>query len=450
MRYAAAINQSHRVVFGSILIFFSLLLIAGTWTIPFVFESSSMLYKFGFKKVFLRSGKIVGITAAMLLFFQVLLVSRFKILDRIYSLNRTHVLHRVNGIAIVMLVLLHPILIIAAEGFTLFPFEKRYWPEILGVVVFVMISGTVTVAAWRSFFGLAYHVWLRAHRFGTIIVIATTSIHILFVSETFQTGIPRALIIVTICLNILIIIRLWYRRFFPMKRKFIVSDVTLTGTDAHAIELKPDNTEIFQYLPGQFAFITPVSENIPKEEHPFTISSTPTRLDKLQFTIRSIGDWTSQIEGLQPGDPVFIDGPYGIFSYLAFSGNDPVIMIAGGIGITPVLSMLRFMADENDQRSILLIWSNKTSESIVLPETFEELRIRLKNFKIIHIITRPKDGGGRRIRLDQEKLDQLLRGYSRQSRVFICGPPAMMKHTSIALKTIGFKSARIHMEKFQF
>jgi predicted ferric reductase len=450
MKSATAFTPKTRNVLGTLCIFLVLVLMAGAWTLPFVFESMTMYYKSGLDKVLLRSGKVVGITAAMLLFFQVLLVSRVKILDKIFALNRLYNFHRINGITIAVLALLHPLLILGSEGFTLFPFEKRYWPEFLGIGLFVVILGIIATSNWRMVFGLAYNVWLRLHRPITMVAIASVSIHILFVSETFESGLPRALVLVAAGLNTLLIVRLWYCRLFPGKRKLIVSGVTPAGKHAQVLELRPVDGPIFPYLPGQFAFITPASANLPREEHPFTLASSPSRPDTLQFVIRSLGDWTSKIDRLQTEDTVFIDGPYGLFSHKAFAEDDPLILIAGGIGITPMLSMLRFMVDANDQRSVLLIWSNKTQASIVLPEEFEDLQRRLQNIKIIHVITRSESGIDAEGRLDRAKLDRLLEGYSRKSRIFICGPPGMMQAVSRALQSAGFMAARIHIEKFQF
>jgi predicted ferric reductase len=123
MNSSAVFTLRTRIVLGGACIFLALLLIVSVCTIPFVFESSSILYKFGINKTFLRSGKVFGVTAAALVFFQVLLVSRLKILDRIFSLNRIYIFHRINGMVIASLALMHPILVLAAENFTIFPFE---------------------------------------------------------------------------------------------------------------------------------------------------------------------------------------------------------------------------------------------------------------------------------------------------------------------------------------
>lgn len=438
-----------RIALGGICIFLSFLLIAGAWTIPFLFESSSIHYKIGLDKTLLRFGKVLGVTAAVLVFFQVLLVSRFKFLDRIFSLNRMVILHRMNGLAIAFLALLHPIFIIAAENFTLFPFEKRYWPEFLGVCLLFLIQIIATTANWRLIFNIAYNTWIRFHRLGVLVVITLMTIHILFVSETFKSGLPRKLVFVAACINLTLLLRIWFRRFFPGKRRYVVTNVEPAGKDAYSVDVRPYGGHVFDYIPGQFAFITPVSAHVPKEEHPFTLSSTPSRPDTLKFVIRSQGDWTSKINRLKPGETVFIDGPYGLFSHMVLSDSEPIIMIAGGIGITPMLSMLRYMADKDDTRRILLIWSNKTSEHIVFPEEFQGLQHRLQHIKIIHIFTQA-DGGGSEIgRLDQAKIEKLLQGWSRRLNVFICGPFGMIKEMTRAVKKIGFSTAKVYKEEFK-
>lgn len=449
MKSPAVLTLRIRILLGGTCILLALLVIAGAWTIPFVFESPSIRYKFGMDKLLLRSGKILGVTAAALVFFQVLLVSRLKFLDRIFSLNRIYAFHRINGIVIASLALSHPILVIAAENFTFFPFEKRYWPEFLGVGVLTFILVIVTTANWRLFFGFAYDRWLRFHRLGTLSIIVLMIIHILFVSETFKSGFPRALVFTASGITLLLILRIWWRRFFPGRRRFLVANVEPAGKDAYSVDVRPYDARGLDFIPGQFAFITPVSADVPKEEHPFTIASAPSRSEALQFVIRSIGDWTGKINRLKSGESVVIDGPYGLFSHMSVPEKEPVVMIAGGIGVTPMLSMIRYMADVDDKRQILLIWSNKTTEHIVFPEEFKKLEHRLQNFQLIHVITRDREDDHEKGRLDQRKLERLLKEWSRKSTVFICGPVGMMKEMSRALTKIGFSSARVYKEEFK-
>ena len=445
----AVLTLRLRILFGGACILLILLIVAGAWAIPFVFESPSIYYKFGTGKTLLRSGQILGVTVAVLVFLQVLLASRVKFLDLIFSLNRIYGFHRINGIVIASLALFHPILIIASDNFTFFPFEKRYWPQFLGIGVLTLFLIIVTTANWRLFFGFAFHNWLRFHRFGAVTIIPLMFIHILFVSGTFKSGFPHTLVFFVFGLICLLLLRIWYRRFFTGKKRFSVANVEPAGRDAYAVGVSAHGGRNLDYMPGQFVFITPVSAEVPKEEHPFTIASTPSRPPVLQFVIRAVGDWTDKINRLKPGESVFIDGPYGRFSHMTLSENEPMVMIAGGIGITPMLSMLRYMADVGDRREILLIWSNKTTEHIVFPEEFKNLENRLRHFRVIHVITRDREDDYESGRLNQIKLEKMLNGWSRQSKVFICGPFEMMKDIIRALKKIGFSSAGVYKEKFK-
>jgi predicted ferric reductase len=315
------------------------------------------------------------------------------------------------------------------------------------VLSFILVL--MTTANWRLKFNFAYDKWLRFHRIGTPAAIVLMVIHILFVSETFESGPPQTLVLLAAGTSFMLILRIWFRRLFPGKRQYIVSNVQPAGKDAYSVDIRHHSGQMINHNPGQFAFITPVSSNVPKEEHPFTISSSPVRQDAMQFVIRSLGDWTNKINRLKAGDTVFIDGPYGLFSHVILRENEPVIMIAGGIGITPMLSMLRYMADVADPRQILLIWSNKTKEHIVFPDEFKRLKNRLQHFSIINVITRGSGEENEIGRLDRTKLEKLLEGWSRQSNVFICGPFEMMKDITFAVNNLGFSSARVYKEDFK-
>lgn len=288
------------------------------------------------------------------------------------------------------------------------------------------------------------------HRLATMAVIAAAAVHILYVSESFTSGLPRALVIAVAGVNLLFILRIWYRRGAVGGRTYIISKVEPAGKDAYTINVRLPDKAVFGYLPGQFAFITPLSAGIPREEHPFTLTSAPSRPGALQFTIRSLGDWTNLIGNLQKNDPVIVDGPYGLFSHRLVSEKTTVIFIAGGIGITPVLSMLRYMADTADNRKTLLIWSNQTRAHIVYPDEFETLENTLENLNVIHVLTREDRAAERKERLDRARLKALLQGYPPEdAAVFVCGPLQMMRAVDQALKSLGFSSSRVYKEAFR-
>ena len=214
MSHSKSSSSGTRIVLGTAIVLLALLLLAGGWSIPFLYESFSMLYKFGIQKVYLRSGKVIGITVALLVFYQILLASRLKFLERIYSLKRLIALHRINGIVITLLVLVHPTLIKASENFISYTFDKKYVPEFIGIGLLLVILSVSVTAIFRNFFKIAYDKWLFLHRLGVTLAITILPFHILLVSDTFKSGPPRVAALVIFILNLLLLARIWLRRLF--------------------------------------------------------------------------------------------------------------------------------------------------------------------------------------------------------------------------------------------
>ncbi len=190
-----------------------LLLTVMAASIPFFFESTSLYYKLGMDRSWLRTGKVMGLLAAMLMLFQVILVSRFSLLEKAFSLKHLYRAHQTSGKIIAVLVLFHPFFIVAAENFTFFPFEKRYWPEFVGVGLLVLILGIAVGSVWRRGLGFSQKNWQLQHRFGTVTALALVFVHIRFVSESFDSGIPRAGLTIACCAVLLLFSRIYYKRF---------------------------------------------------------------------------------------------------------------------------------------------------------------------------------------------------------------------------------------------
>jgi len=218
MSPAESLSATTRIILGTLIVSLALLVLAGGWTIPYTFESFSILYKFGMEKTYLRSGKVIGITIVVLVFFQVILASRFIIFAQVFSVKRISALHRINGMAITFLVICHPLLIKASENFTPYTFEKKYYPEFLGIALLTVLLLLGLTAIFRNFFKLSNAKWLLLHRFSVTLVLLMMPAHILYVSESFKSGIPRKAALVIFSLNLLMIIRFWLRKH-PQKAK---------------------------------------------------------------------------------------------------------------------------------------------------------------------------------------------------------------------------------------
>lgn len=166
-------------------------LLGSAAAIPFVYESQSILYKFGADKVFLRSGKVVGLCSAVLLLLQLVLASRLSLLVTIFSQPTLTRWHRFNGMFVACLVMLHPLAVVAAEHFTLLRLEVKYWPEFVGIGLFLSLQVTVWAAVLQPVRHWSYPRWRLAHRLGAPLLILLLGVHLLFVSESFVRGVPR-------------------------------------------------------------------------------------------------------------------------------------------------------------------------------------------------------------------------------------------------------------------
>lgn len=444
----SAPSKGKRCFWGLPVVILLLLLLLGSAAIPFQFESATIKYKFGFDKTLLRAGKILGLAAGVLMLVQMLIGARFKFLDRIFTLNKLYGIHRGNAVVIAFFALVHPLLIFAPEDVTTIPVSLEFLPEIAGFILLCLLWGIMGTGLWRRFLDLPFQNWRIAHRLASVAAGAALFIHVLYVSDTFESGIPFGAAIVAAIVYGLLLIRALIAPYMSKRNRFVTTEVSPAGRDSYNVVFKPESGLCFDYMPGQFAFIRLFSGGLPAEEHPFTISSTPTRPESIHFTIRCLGDWTSLIGRLQAGDEALIDGPYGLFTCLTAPPDKELILVAGGIGITPMLSMLRYMADVEDERQVLLLYSNQTGKDIIFPDEFAGFEKRLENFKLIHILSREPDYEGEKGRLDSARLKRLLADRSRGARVYVCGPPPMMKSVRRDLIQLGFPRSNIVLEEF--
>jgi predicted ferric reductase len=443
------INNYQQKFFAGIIILMVVVLISGAISIAFLYESPSIKYKFGWDKVMLRTGKVIGLAAGVLLLLQLPIAGRIKLFDRIFSLPGLYKIHRINGYIIGLLIVLHPILVTLPEDRFMIPLEARYWPEWIGVGLLLAVLGQITMGRWRTVLIKHYPRWLLMHRLMGSAIPALLIIHLLYVSETFEyDGLPRNSTIIAVVITVILWIAIRGQRLQAGRRPFEVSGIEPAGKDALSIEMMPAGQNSLQYVPGQFAFFSFASNRLSTEWHPFSLSSSPTRPGSLQITVRRSGDWTRGIDSLKKGDRVSVHGPFGRFSYLFEADNRDIIMIAGGIGITPMLSMLREIYDIGDQRRITLLWSNQTAQHEFNRDELLAFAQKLPNFTWIPVFTATRESHGEFGRLTLKSLKTLLSDCPKDAVIFLCGPPNMIKQVHHHLIALGFPAQSIREELF--
>lgn len=239
------------------------------------------------------------------------------------------------------------------------------------------------------------------------------------------------------------------RRYFGGKR-FAVEQVVRESDTMTTLVLRPQSGIVFPYLPGQFGFLRVFQRGISGEEHPFSISSQPLDRERLSMTIKNLGDWTSAVRKIEAGSKVALDAPYGRFSPPLFGCRDGIVLIAGGVGITPMLSILRYYAQADRNQKIVLLWGvSRKDEFIRLPE-LRQIQSSMQHFAFVPVANDP-DFDGRKGYITQQVIGQTLAGlgYEKEKlQYFFCGPAPMWTSIRESLKSMGIKSRMIHAERF--
>jgi predicted ferric reductase len=243
-------------------------------------------------------------------------------------------------------------------------------------------------------------------------------------------------------LVILGLITLFYRtlfgNMFPKKFKYVVDEIKKLNDRVIEISMSAVEDRM-EFKAGQYIFISFKKGGLSREIHPFSISSGISD-KKLRITVKSLGRYTARLQNLKLGTIATIEGPFGVFSYLNTSNKNQV-WIAGGIGITPFLSMARSLTNQNYK--IDVYYCVKTKSEMVFFEELEKISSQNRNLRIIPICS---DTRGR---LNTKTINSLS-GNILGKDFFLCGPPAMMKSMKSILLEGGIPNRNIHSEEFTF
>jgi 3-phenylpropionate/trans-cinnamate dioxygenase ferredoxin reductase subunit len=397
-------------------------------------------------------GRVFAQWAVALLLLQSVLAVRIRFLDRIFGLDRLLKFHRASGIICFLMAFFHPMLMYLSGLKKAGPLSSDQWPEAIGAICIIGLWLAVVSSVWRKFFDLGYQSWLRLHRITASVVMLALA-HMFSIESAMRSGWIFACWLVVIILWVCTIAAAKF--FFPLRfasgESFVVSSATEAAKNVRQLNLVPaKENAIFDFLPGQFAFISFDNPQVAKEEHPVTIASAPDDRENLQFLIKGVGDWTKSLSAIKAGDKAKVIAPFGAFSPFRYE-VDNLILIAGGIGITPMLSILRQLFHEKAEMPVKLIWSYKTSAEAPCFEELETLSRNYSSLEIIRVVTREsteqKESGKR---LDREALIKLVPEYRQGCLVMICGPLKMMKDIRRYLLESGYPDSAIVFEEFAF
>ncbi len=396
------------------------------------------------------AGKAMALVAGVLLMLQFAFSARLQLLDRVFGLDRLLRYHKFLGISAGVLASLHPLLLYGSGVYFVGALDWTRWPELFGACLLAVLWVVLCTSLWAAFLGLSYRGWWGIHQLVFVAVVLMT-VHGLAIGSDLVDGWPRKLWLAAAAAYAGLFA--WVKLVKPLllrANRFTVAVVERLNHNVWSMELIGPPGRTFRHLPGQFAFLKLHGRGLPAEEHPFTISSAPSPDGRqIRFTIKASGDFTGKIGEFHTGDWATVDGPYGLFSHVArASRNGSLVMIAGGIGITPILSMLGHMAASGDDRPVTLIWGNRREEDIVYCQELDALAAGQMNLHIHHVLSEQEGWPGPLGFVDAPLLRRLLGAEELAGHLFLCGPPVMMASVERALRSMGVPRRRIHAERF--
>lgn len=395
----------------------------------------------------------LGFCGFAMMGLQFVLTARFKVIKAPYGSDIVYYFHRQISLVSFALILAHPLM--------LFIFDPRHlgllnlftapWAARFGVVAVLALVGVISLSLWRKKLRIDYERWRIWHGILATAAMALAMIHIELRGYYLNTLWKQLFwgIYGILWIGVLAWVRV-IKPFILLRKAYLVEKVIPERGNSWTVVLRPSKHKGFRFHPGQFAWITAWDSPFRDHEHPFSFSSSAENSTELAFTIKELGDFTNKVKDLAHGQRVYVDGPYGAFSIDRHSHAKEFVFIAGGIGITPVMSMLRTMVDRKESRPLTLIYANKTLDAATFLEELEEMPKKL-NLRIIHVLESPPEGWiGEKGFVTVDILNRNMTPKTKRNHmeIFICGPGPMMDAVEKALNQLGVPMGDFHSERF--
>lgn len=395
--------------------------------------------------------------------WQFILSARPKIIESAFGMDRIYRFHGMMAIVAIIATFIHNTINeeLFGESFMtrLGTISLLIFAVISGITLILMttpaILARLKVVKWikkviQTIKFIKYEFLRLVHNI-TFIALIFMFLHVI------NTGGAKTNIMIFSVYTLYFIIAILFYLYHKIFKVYLLSDYAFTvqkiikeSPNMWTIEFAEKNGKKIKYQPGQFGFFSFKSDAIVEEEHPFSISSGNTT-EHMSITIKELGDYTRQIRNLKVGDKVYVDAPYGKFSYMNHQHEKELVFIAGGVGITPMISMLRHMQVFDKQRKVTLLWGMNLMSDYIIKDEMETILKDMPNLTVIPVVANDSSYTGERGYIDYEKLSRLLVEQLKSlSSVgfYLCGPPILMDSTIANLRKLGVSDKQVHFERF--
>jgi len=391
--------------------------------------------------VFSRTGDALLLVVFPILALQPVLSARLHVLDRSFGLDSVYIFHKVMGMIAGAAFLCTVVFQTAGSALS------HTWPAIAAAGLLLTV---VLTALLHQELRMSYETWRTLHNVLALAALTAVFVQALYALPGTGKGPMGATLAFYFAAGVAAYVQ--HRIAGPVARRKNLYRVDRVERETHNVWnftfKPPDGADRFDFMPGQFQFLT--FNKGRGEEHPFTISSSPALPGVHTATIKESGDFTRGISMVRPGDLLAVQAPFGRFSYLLHPQEKDIVFIAGGIGITPIMSMLRHMRDSAAEMDVHLLYANQSEADIVFKKELEELASeKAPRLRVTHVLDRPGEGWtGERGRIDWPMIKKNVSGDLKAKAFYLCGPPPMMNALITSLIENGVPSRQVRTERF--
>ena len=221
----------------------------------------------------------------------------------------------------------------------------------------------------------------------------------------------------------------------------VVTDIRIDTPDVKTFRVVGlDGNKLFEHMPGQCAMVS-----IPGVgEAMFSITSSPTNKEFMEFSIKKCGCLTTWLHMMEPGQQVTVRGPYGNAFPVetALKGKD-LLFIAGGIGLAPLRSVINYVRDKRDQYgSVQIIYGSRSKADLVDYQEIINEWMTDTGVEVNLTIDREEEGWDGHVGFVPNFVKELNPDLNKT--VLLCGPPIMIKFTLAGLKELGFTETQVY------
>ncbi len=395
----------------------------------------------------------LGFAALAMMGVQFILTARFRRATMPFGIDIIYYFHRFLAIFALVIAASHYLIIridnpaaLGAANPVNAPAHMSAGRAAIALFLFLVLSSLT-----RRRLGVDYDLWRWTHALVATIAFVFALWHVVATGYYIGTDWKQALwtgygLFWIALIGHVRIIKPWRMLRSPYR----VAEVRRERGDAYTLILEPEGHAGMRFQPGQFAWLTLGGSSFALKEHPFSMASSAARAGTIEFGIKAVGDFTRSAMNVPPGQKAFLDGPYGAFSTDRHPRAPGYVFVAGGVGVAPIMCMLRTLADRGDRRPLVLFYGNRRWERVLYREELEALAASL-DLRVIHILGEPpEDWRGERGLLTPAILERHLPASRGGLHCFICGPTAMTQVTEKWLAALGIQRARIHSELFEW